>query len=153
MTESEKMRRLARRRMEKADSALRAARALLDRALFEDAISRGYYAMFHSASALLFVRGLSTSKHRGVLSLFDKHFVKPGLLDVRLSEWIHGAFKARQEADYGYESAEPDAAAQETFEHAEAFVAAVQPVLESLLREIGCPPAAYPTDEGDDEGA
>lgn len=144
MTEAEKLRALAERRMEKADRVLRASRTLLEESFFEDAVNRGYYAMFHAASALLLVRGHSTSKHRGVLSLLDLHFVKTGLVDVQLSEWIHDAFKARQEADYGYETVDPEATAKETVARAERFVSGVRPVLDSLIRGLGTAPPAAP---------
>jgi hypothetical protein len=64
VTEPQKIRRLAERRMEKAQSALRAARKLLDEVLYEDSINRSYYAMFHAVSALLVVRGLERPSTR-----------------------------------------------------------------------------------------
>jgi hypothetical protein len=113
MTAAEAIGRLARRRLEKADRALRASRNLLQDGLYEDSTSRSYHAMFHAVSALLLTKGLSTSRHKGAISLFDLHFIKPRVLDPELSIWIHDAFKARQEADYGEEALDPRAAAEQ----------------------------------------
>lgn len=136
MTEAEKVRRLVERRMQKAGAALQAARTLLEGGLYEDSTSRSYYTMFHAVSALLLTKGISTSKHKGAISLFDLHFVKPRVLDRELSTWIHAAFKARQEADYSDEALDPHAAAETTATNAEAFLREVQPVVRRLLEEL-----------------
>jgi uncharacterized protein len=136
MTEQEKIRSLVEMRMRRAGMALRAARTLFAEDLHEDSVSRAYYAMFHAASALLLTKGLSTSKHKGVLSLFDLHFVKPAILGKELSAWIRGAFKARQEADYDAEAVDPRASAAAALANAEAFLRQVRPVLERLLDEL-----------------
>lgn len=135
MTEQEKLRTLAKMRMRRAEKAVRAARTLLAEDLYEDSISRSYYAIFHAASALLLTKGLGTSKHKGLLSLFDLHFVKPGILTKQMSTWIHQAFEVRQDADYGDEAVDPRAAAETTLSHAVEFVRNIQPVLERLLDE------------------
>lgn len=80
---------------------------------------------------------MGASKHKGVLSLLDLHFVKAGILTKELSTWIHDAFEARQEADYGAEAVDPRAAAESTLTHAEAFVEKLRPVLHRLLDELG----------------
>jgi len=130
MTAAEAIGRLARLRLEKA------SRNLLRDGLYEDSTSRSYYAMFHAVSALLLTKGLSTSKHKGAISLFDLHFIKPRVLDPELSIWIHDAFKARQEADYGEEALDPRAAAETTLVHAEALLERVRPVLAQQLEEL-----------------
>jgi uncharacterized protein (UPF0332 family) len=40
--------------------------------------ARSYYAMFTAARALLATKHLDSSKHTGVVSLFNQHFVKTG---------------------------------------------------------------------------
>lgn len=65
-------------------------------------INRAYYAMFYTLLAL-FIRtnmNVKTSKHIGVISLFDKEFVKTGKIDKRYSTILHDTFDARQEGDY-----------------------------------------------------
>lgn len=43
---------------------------------------------------------IKTSKHAGVLSLFNKEFVHPGRLDKNYSKMLHKLFDAWQEGDY-----------------------------------------------------
>jgi len=43
---------------------------------------------------------METSKHSGVISLFDKEFVKTGSFPKEFSKWLHDAFTVRQRSDY-----------------------------------------------------
>jgi uncharacterized protein (UPF0332 family) len=43
---------------------------------------------------------LGTSKHTGVISLFDREFVKAGIFDRAMSQALHRAFELKQKADY-----------------------------------------------------
>lgn len=65
-------------------------------------INRAYYAMFYTVLALFISAGLNpkTSKHSGVIAVFDKEFVHTGKLDRRFSRMLHRMFDARQESDY-----------------------------------------------------
>ena len=63
---------LLRYRLEQAHETLREAEILLAQAAFRGAVNRAYYAMFYVILALLATRGLGTSKHSGVLALFDR---------------------------------------------------------------------------------
>lgn len=57
--------------------------------------------MFYATLALLATRRLGTSKHGSVISLFDREFVKTGLLPREQSKAFHLAFDRRQVYDYG----------------------------------------------------
>jgi len=87
-------------RLGEASEALGDAELLARNGRSRSALNRAYYAMFYSVLAVLTFRGLGTSKHSGAIALFDKEFVKTGLLHTRLSEWLHEAFAKRQKADY-----------------------------------------------------
>jgi uncharacterized protein (UPF0332 family) len=65
-------------------------------------INRSYYAMFYALLALFLKTGINTktSKHIGIISLFDKEFVKTGKVDKYYSTILHDTFDARQEGDY-----------------------------------------------------
>lgn len=45
-------------------------------------------------------KNLSSPKHSGVLSLFNKHFVKTGLIPVELGKFYSRLFDTRLESDY-----------------------------------------------------
>lgn len=57
--------------------------------------NRAYYAMFYSVLALFLKTGVDirTSKHTGVISLFDKEFIKTGKIDKHYSARLHKMFK------------------------------------------------------------
>ncbi len=82
---------LAKYRLEKAKTKLAAAHILLEQALFEDSLSRSYYAMFTAARALLSIEGFDSRKHSGIISLFNQHFVKSGIVDKRLGRILMSA--------------------------------------------------------------
>lgn len=92
-------------RMERARETLEDARALFEQDRTPASIvNRAYYAMFYAALALLATIGQETSKHSGVLALFDKHFMKSGALPGEMGRFLHQAFEMRQTGDYEEEA-------------------------------------------------
>lgn len=65
-------------------------------------INRAYYSMFYAVLALFLNTGinLKTSKHVGIISIFDKEFVHTGKIDKQYSKILHKMFEIRQEGDY-----------------------------------------------------
>jgi uncharacterized protein len=65
-------------------------------------INRAYYAMFYAVLALFLKTNvtLKTSKHSGIISMFDQFFILTGKIDKQFSKALHGMFNARQVADY-----------------------------------------------------
>jgi len=65
-------------------------------------INRAYYSMFYMVLALFLKMNVNikTSKHTGVISIFDKEFVLSGKIDKKYSKILHSMFNDRQEADY-----------------------------------------------------
>jgi uncharacterized protein (UPF0332 family) len=97
---TDELRALVSYRLLQSRDALRAAEKLLESGLWRDAINRCYYVQFYSVLALLALKGLGSSKHSGVISLFDREFVKAGVFSKELSLALHSMFDLRQEADY-----------------------------------------------------
>lgn len=93
-----------RKLLDKAARAIHAAEVLLGAGEVDFAAGRAYYAMFYTAEALLYERGLRSRKHSGVHSLFGEHFSKPGLIDVKFHRWLVTAFNRRLQGDYAFES-------------------------------------------------
>ncbi|MBI4723025.1 MAG: HEPN domain-containing protein [Candidatus Stahlbacteria bacterium] len=58
--------------------------------------------MFYAVLALFLNADISlkTSKHIGVISIFDKEFVHTGKIDKHYSKILHRMFEVRQEGDY-----------------------------------------------------
>lgn len=87
-------------RLERARETLKDARILADVGSWNSCVNRLYYACFYAVSALLLQRGLQSTKHSGIRSLFNLHFVKTGLISKRLGETYNDLFEYRQEGDY-----------------------------------------------------
>lgn len=63
-------------------------------------INRVYYAMFYSILALLIFEPYSSSKHSGVLSYFNRVFVKEGIIPEDVGRAVNKAFDLRLRVDY-----------------------------------------------------
>jgi uncharacterized protein (UPF0332 family) len=111
--------------IEKGCNSLRAARTLLDLGLWDDAVSRAYYAAFHHVQALLFTEGIEPRSHRGTHDLLYLHFVRPGRFDAELSRLFVGLQKYREQADYAASFRFAEAGARTEAANAERICAAV----------------------------
>lgn len=87
-------------RIQNAKEKLAAAKLLYENSHYKDSVSRSYYAMFLSVRALLATKGLDSSKHSGIISLFNQHFVKAGLVDKTLGKRLAAAKDIREDSDY-----------------------------------------------------
>ena len=90
--------------------------------------NRAYYSMFY-ALMVLFIKAdvrLTTSKHQGLLTLFDREFVKPGLFDKKYSAMLHATFDERLEGDYKEFADLTKDDAERTIGYAKEFLAAVK---------------------------
>ncbi|HHT9159307.1 MAG TPA: HEPN domain-containing protein [Candidatus Brocadiaceae bacterium] len=101
MTDKEKLVQLSTYRLKQAEESISEAMCLLSgKGSPRSIINRAYYAMFYSVLALTVFEPYSSSKHSGVLSYFNKKFIKEGLLPEELGRSINKAFELRQEGDY-----------------------------------------------------
>lgn len=64
------------------------------------AVNRIYYAIFYEALALLLTKGLSSSKHSGARSLFNREFVKSGIISEKHGSFYNRMYGFRQRGDY-----------------------------------------------------
>jgi uncharacterized protein (UPF0332 family) len=97
---NEELRKLVHFRLDRAFESLDDAKLLADARRWNPCINRLYYACFYAVSALLAANELSSSKHSGVLSLFNLHFVKSGKIPKDIAETYSDLFDNRQEGDY-----------------------------------------------------
>ncbi|MBN1359619.1 MAG: HEPN domain-containing protein [Sedimentisphaerales bacterium] len=126
MTGNEKQKELARYRIQQAAESLDEARFLLAGGKSaRSVINRAYYAMFYAVLALLVYEEFSSSKHSGVLSYFNHHFIKAGVFDRTLGLALARAFELRQRVDYRERVELSQEDARQTVERAERFVETV----------------------------
>jgi len=117
---------LVKYRLEQARTTLADAKCLIDGSGSpQSIINRSYYAMFYAVLALLQGTGNVPSKHTGAIGLFDREFIRGGLLPRDLSRDLHRAFDARQAADYRFADPIGPGEAREAWEKASRFVEAI----------------------------
>ena len=101
MNTRDKQAKLALHRLQQADESLEEARFLYEgRKSARSIINRAYYSMFYSILALLIYEPFSSSKHSGVISYFNRNFIKAGIFSERLGRGVNKAFDLRQRCDY-----------------------------------------------------
>jgi len=97
----DKKRELALYRIQQADESLDEARFLFEGSKSpRSIINRAYYSMFYAILSLLVFEPFSSSKHSGVISYFNRHFIKRGVFPLELGRAVNKAFDLRQRGDY-----------------------------------------------------
>jgi len=133
MTIDEKKRQLALKRLVQADESLDEARYLFDgRKSPRAIINRTYYAMFYAILALLIYEEYGSSKHSGVLSYFNKRFVKSGLFPKGLGRSVNKAFDLRIRSDYREQIELSREQVEPFLDQAEKFIGAVRDYLKNI---------------------
>lgn len=87
-------------RLERAKETHTDAKKYYESTSLVSTVNRIYYAMFYAANALLALKGFSSSKHIGVRSIFNREFVKKGLIDKKMGKFYSDMFDNRQVGDY-----------------------------------------------------
>jgi len=127
MTDPDYKRALIQHRLERANITLRDAYNLYNtEGSPVGIVNRSYYAMFYAALALLATVDKETSKHLGVLSLFDEMFVKTKIFPKDMSKMLHKAFDVRQIGDYEDNANVDMEQAVEILKSAEQFIKAAE---------------------------
>lgn len=87
--------------LKRARTTLVAVQSLLEHGLYDDAVSRAYYAMLYAVRALLVHDGFNVSgKHSAVVAAFGREYAKTGKIDPRYHQMLIQDFEWRQKADY-----------------------------------------------------
>ena len=103
---------------QRAWRALRAAEVLARECLYEDAVSRAYYATLHAAKAALFIHDVATESHAAVRRMFGLHLIRSGEIESMWSSNLGESLDDRLAADYdastSFSSAEASQECQRT---------------------------------------
>jgi len=116
---------LIRYKLSRAEETLAEAKVMLQTSHPYGAANRIYYACFYAVTALLLTQNLSSSKHSGVIALFNRHFVKPGLISVDMGKFYSRMFDNRIESDYADWMEVEKQDIKEELARAEEFVSAI----------------------------
>lgn len=118
--------------LSKAREKLKTAQINFDNERYEDSVSRAYYAVFHSISAVLLSKGLHFSSHGQTIGAFNKEFIKTKKFPASFTGTIRKLFKERQTSDYDFESYIDADVAQEDLKHAENILDASEEYLAKI---------------------
>jgi uncharacterized protein (UPF0332 family) len=118
----------ARLHFERANDCIEDSQVLFDGGRFAAAAERAYYAMLHSASAVLLDKGIERHSHQGVISAFGQFLVKPGLISEEFHRYFIESFDIRQESDYEPVAAVSKEQAQKIITRANEFVKACRKI-------------------------
>ena len=124
---------LARHRLAQAHETLAEAEQLLASQGFRGAVNRLYYAAFYGARALLATRDVDAARHSGLITLFQQHFVKTGLMPAETGKILARAFEKRQNSDYGDFATIDPADTHDLARAVRAFVHACDELLQRLV--------------------
>ena len=91
---------LSQKELTRAKKALLAAKTLLENRLYEDCVSRAYYAVLHAAKAALVTVGIEPESHYAVRRMFGLHLVKTGKLEKDLAKILTAEQEDREIGDY-----------------------------------------------------
>ncbi|MCK4653573.1 MAG: HEPN domain-containing protein [Candidatus Cloacimonetes bacterium] len=87
-------------RLERARGALKVAEIAAEAKEYNSCTNRLYYASFYAVNALLMKYNYSSAKHTGVQAIFNKEFIKTGIVPKKYGILFNDLFESRQECDY-----------------------------------------------------
>lgn len=87
-------------RFERAETTLNEAIDELSRGNFRLTANRAYYSIFYAMRAFLALENKDSSKHSGVLALFNLNFIRPGIVSETSFKAIQSLMDLRHEGDY-----------------------------------------------------
>jgi uncharacterized protein (UPF0332 family) len=111
-------------RIDKAKKWLRDAQA--PTISLETAANRSYYCIFSAMRAVLALDRFDSKKHSGVISAFQKNYIKTAFFPKSFSDIIENAFEIRLESDYDDFYLVSKTAVAEQAENAKTFLDAVE---------------------------
>lgn len=114
-----------------AEVKLENAPQIFNLGLYDDAISRLYYAMFYAAKAALLTEGLDLRKHSSAVTKFRELFVLTGRIEAKYLRYLGRAQSARERSDYAPFIPASQADGTEMLSTAETFIAKMKEIVES----------------------
>ncbi len=113
---------LSRYRLDRAKDDLQSARILIENNKIPQSINRSYYAIFHATRALCALDKFDSKKHSGIISHFNKNYIKTGIIDKEYSKILMAAQDYRNDSDYDDYFTVTEQEALEQIENAEKFI-------------------------------
>jgi hypothetical protein len=124
---------LAKHRFERAELTLTEAIDELSRKNFSLTVNRAYYSIFYAMRAFLATINKDSSKHSGVISLFNQHFINTGIVSEINFKAIQSLMDLRHEGDYQDFVEITEEEAEGSVESAKTIITSFKAVLQKLL--------------------
>ena len=96
----EELKALAKVRFAHTLEALSDAKILLEKESYKGAANRSYYAAFHGMRAVLAFDEIDMKRHSGIISSFQRLYIKTGIFPREISNMITTLFDVRSDSDY-----------------------------------------------------
>ena len=122
---------LSKVRFEHALDVLNEAKLLLSNNNYKGAANRSYYAAFHAMRAVLAFDEIDMKRHSGILSSFQRLYIKTGIFEKEFSDILTILFEIRTNSDYDdYYIVSKEKVTQQV-ENAELFINKVKEFLDA----------------------
>jgi len=122
--------------VEHARESPAAARLLTQAGHHGFAAARAYYSMFYVAEAFLAGKGLSFSKHSGVIAAFAEHFTRTKIVPEEFHRHLIRGMEIRHVGDYDYPGSVSGEDAQVQIARADQFLAYAERTLGESTGQI-----------------
>jgi len=86
--------------LELAEDKLVHAHQIFEIGLYNDTVSRAYYAMFYATKAALLSKGVDLRRHSASIAKFRELFVITGQVEAEYLHFLGQAQSARERSDY-----------------------------------------------------
>ena len=115
--------------LELAENKLDHARRIFEIGLYDDAVSRAYYAMFYAAKGALLAEGVDLRKYSAAVTKFRELFVITGRVDAEYLRYLGRAQSARERSDYAPFVPPSKEGVAEILDTAESFIKKIKELL------------------------
>jgi uncharacterized protein (UPF0332 family) len=128
---------LAQSRLSQAKEAFEGARKNIEIGEYKIANNRAYYSVSYAMRAAFALEGVDFKRHSGIISHFQKRYIKTGIFPKEYSKIITQAEEVRTESDYEDFYVVSKDATVSLVENAEKFYRAVEDYIARYLEENG----------------
>jgi uncharacterized protein (UPF0332 family) len=122
---------LSQKELIRAKKALSAAKALLEFQLYEDCVSRAYYAVLHAAKAALATENIKAQSHVAVRRMFGLNLVKTGKIEKDFAQILTKEKEDRDLSDYNIHIEIERDTAEKRVSDAEKFIKRIEKFLQT----------------------
>lgn len=119
-------------RKDRAVETLKEAKAMINNGFWNASVNRIYYSCFYAVSALLLLKSIETSSHKGIRQMFGLHFVQNGIVSKEDGRFFSDLYDRRQTGDYDDFINYDESTVNQLFNQAEEFLIRILKLINHL---------------------